>query len=333
MRNFIVVFVVILIGLSGCNILGPDIDTATVNFSVVMDSSGPMMSARSVDADTYPEGSVSGGLEMTFIAQQVEFWSTQWALDSNNIPDPVWDDGRTLPAPNGGFTNDPIYNLYSEDLYADLNNEDPETWPWYWEAWFRGPVSAGIRTTERYTFSSGDVNAVPPVEVLFGSTVYDVVRIAIEEIRYYHNDDNITRIYNNQTNDWGALDEFDSIFLISNNYISEPYFIPNTDFGMTYEELETKHGEFYASFLTENRGHIVMDGAIFLPFGGLDLTNLNVNDVVVTIDWDIDNSISVQFFEAGVVGEGVIAGNQFVYNERISGTGVPFDFGVSSNVY
>jgi len=299
MKNIFIIVSAIFILMAGCSIIDPPKDES-VAFSIVNASPNQSRSIVYADPSSYEEGDLTSDLIMTYVSQNIELWSTQWVIEN----DPTVDN--------------PYFNIYSSHLYAQFHQEDPENYPWTWESWFMGPVSSAINTIETYSFESDTTNAVPPVDVLLGPTVYDIMRIPVSEVRYSHNGERINRIWNEVLGDWG-YGLFDSIFLIKN--IDSPYFIPSTDFELEYDELESKHGEFYARFITENRGNVIMDGAIFIPFEGIDLTE-GAEEVVLNIIWDINGSIKAD-----------PSGDRFIFNERISGSGVPFDFGIMVNIY
>lgn len=308
MKNIIIVFVLSILVFAGCT-MDPPVLGQNVQFTVVSNSSGSALpSMRSVSGPQLTL--VEGGLVASFHSPDIELWSTEWVESSMHYV-----------RHNDHDSTDPLFNIFSTSIYDDLNQSDSRSYPQIWESWDRGVTASNIRGQQRFEFESGSVNAVPSVDVIVGQTLYDVVRISISEVKYNHNGTVITQVNNpltGQPESFYGDAPFDSIFLISDLRVTEPYFIHSDDFTMTYSEIETKHGSFYADFITYNKNHVIMDGAIFIPFDGIDLNDQNVDEVVINLIWDVDNSID-------------LTDSVYTYENRVGG--FPFDFQIAADVY
>ena len=90
---------------------------------------------------------------------------------------------------------------------------------------------------------------------------------------------------------------------------------PRTEFYGSFGDLETELGTFVAEFIQTNPD-IDMDGALFVPFDGIDLTTVQSTELVVKLRWDVVGS----FNNPGGTGS-------FEMDDRVNGT--PFDFRAS----
>ena len=215
---------------------------------------------------------------MWFRSSDIEFWSTELA---------------------GGYTG-----LVS-DLYSIGINEN---------------VSVSIDlpdVTETFKFVEGTVHEVDNTDADFASTIYDIVRIDIGGGSFMFSHNGSTVSYENTvTGESGGING-NSIFLISNALLDGSYYVPRDDFYDSKEELiASGKSEFLAEFISSADNNIDMDGALFIPFDGIDITG-DITTVQVFFEWDIIGSVADSDSDGTYEMENRYNGTCFDFNVRI----------------
>ncbi|HAK46016.1 MAG TPA: hypothetical protein DCO79_08885 [Spirochaeta sp.] len=192
-------------------------------------------------------------LAMWFRSSDIEFWSTELA---------------------GGYTE-----LVS-DLYSSESDEADK-------------ISVSINLPdvyETFKFLPGLDHEVQDASASFASTVYDIIRIDIGSggFSFEHNENHVS-VRNTITGESDGING-NSIFLISSTMLDAPYYVPRTVFYNTKEELiASGRSEWLAEFISASSNNIDMDGALFIPFNGIDLSG-DISVVTVFFEWDIEGA-------------------------------------------
>ncbi len=223
---------------------------------------------------------VAGGddLVMWFRSSDIEFWSTDLA---------------------GGYTD-----LVS-DLYTSGTGDN---------------VSVSIDlpdADETFKFEEGTVHEVDNTDADFANTVYDIVRIDIGSgsFDFSHNGSSVNYV-NTVTGETGGING-NSIFLISSDLLDGSYYVSRTEFYDSKEELVASgKSEFLAEFISSEDNDIDMDGALFIPFDGIDLTE-EITTVQVFFEWDITGSIDDADSDGSYEMEDRYNGTCFDFNVRV----------------
>jgi hypothetical protein len=284
MRKSILTGLIIITALTfiGCGELPfTESENETENYSVATRDIEVALRSNIESSDSRTAVADGDDLAMWFRSSDIEFWSTELA---------------------GGYTE-----LVS-DLYSSEQDEQNKV-----------SVSFDLPdVNETFKFVLGTVHEVEDATVSFANTIYDIIRIDIGGggFNFEHNGNSIS-VINTLTDESNGING-NSIFLISSTMLDAPYYVPRTDFYDSKEDLiASGRSEFLADFISAKSSggnNIDMDGALFIPFDGIDLKG-DITKISVFFEWDIAGA----FDDAD-------NNDQYEMDDRYNGT--CFDFNV-----